>query len=96
VLRGLKAGGSTKLLESVWKAYDRFCIEILRDMDCSREDEDLERDITEHLSLMISDVMTGYELSVFSTPLAATRLGIAQPPQYDIVSAAMQPRIMGH
>ena len=60
-LRELKAGGSTKLLESVWKAYDRFCVEILRDMDCSREDEDLERDITEHLCLKISDVMTGYE-----------------------------------
>jgi hypothetical protein len=98
VLRGLKVGGSTRLLEFVWKAYDRLCIEALRNMDCSLEDEDLERDITEHLVLMISDVMTGYE------PFCAqhgpfereSRLGgSAQPPQYDIAfKLRCNPRIM--
>ena len=98
VLRALKAGGSTTLLEFVWKGYDRFCIEALRDMDCSFEDEDLERDITEHLVLMISDVMTGYEpFWVQHGPFEReSRVGgSAQPPQYDIAfELRCNPRIM--
>ncbi len=98
VLRGWKAGGSTKLLEFAWKGYDRFCIEALGDMDCSLEDEDLERDITEHLARMISDVMTGYEpFWVQHAPFEReSRMGgSAQPPQYDIAfTLRRNPRIM--
>ena len=67
-------------------------------MDCSLADEDLERDITEHLVLMISDAMTGYEpFWVQHGPFEReSRLGgSAQPPQYDIgFKLRCNPRIM--
>ncbi|OHB64023.1 MAG: hypothetical protein A2Y77_16245 [Planctomycetes bacterium RBG_13_62_9] len=98
VLHALKAGGSTTLLQFVWKAYDRFCIEALREMDCSLGDEDLERDITEHLELMVSDMMTGYEpFWVEHAPFEreSRQGGSAQPPQYDIAyKLRCNPRVM--
>lgn len=98
VLRALKTGGSIRLLELAWQGYDRFCIEALCDMDCSLEDEDLERDITEHLELMISDMMSGYEpFWVQHGPYEReSRVGGgAQPPQYDLAfKLRCNPRIM--
>jgi len=98
VLCRLKAGGSTKLLELVWKGYDRLCVEALHGMDCSLDDEDLERDITERLAPMISDMMTGNEpFWVQHGPFEReSRLGgSAQPPQYDIAfQLRCNPRIM--
>ena len=98
VLRGMKEGSSTRLLELVWQGYDRFCDEVLCDMDCSLEDEDLERDITQHLEPMIADEMTGYEpFCVQHGPFEReSRLGApAEPPQYDIAfKLRCNPRVM--
>lgn len=87
VLRSWKAAGTTVLLELVWKGYDRFCAETLSQVDCSKDDDDLERDITQLLEPKIREVMTGYEpFYVQHGPYEReTRLvGPAQPPQYDI------------
>ena len=87
VLCSWKAAGSIILLELVWKGYDRFCEETLSKIDYSKEDDDLERDITQLLEPKIREVMTGYEPFFFQhSPYEhESRLGgSAQPPQYDI------------
>ena len=61
VLRSLKEGSSTRLLELIWKGYDAFCAECLSQVDCSEDDGDLERDITQLLEPKICEVMTGFE-----------------------------------
>jgi len=98
VLHSLKAGGSVVLLELVWKGYDRFCAETLSQIDCSKEDGDLERDITQLFEPKIREVMTGYEpFYVQHEPYEhESWLGPpAQPPQYDIAFVLdSHPRVM--
>ena len=98
VLCSWKAAGSIILLELVWKGYDRFCEETLSKIDYSKEDDDLERDITQLLEPKIREVMTGYEPFFFQhSPYEhESRLGgSAQPPQYDIAfKLHYNPRVM--
>ena len=98
VLCSWKAAGSIILLELVWKGYDRFCAETLSQVDCSKDDDDLERDITQLLEPKIREVMTGYEpFFVQHSPYEReSRLGgSAQPPQYDIAfTLHCNPRVM--
>lgn len=87
VLNSLKQAGSTVLLALVWKAYDRFCEETLAQVDCSKEDKDLERDVTQLFEPRIHEVMTGYEpFRVQHGPYEreSREFAPAQPPQYDI------------
>jgi hypothetical protein len=98
VLRDLKQAGSTRLLTIVWKAYDRFCAEDLAQIDCSQEDEDLERNITQLLEPKMHKVMTGLEpFYVQHGPYEheSRKVAPAQPPQYDIAFVLYDnPRIM--
>jgi len=97
-LFSLKEAGSVVLLQLVWKAYDNFCARALSKVDCCREDEDLERDITEQLELDVREVMTGYEpFDVQHGPYERETRAVppAQPPQYDIAfKLRMYPRVM--
>lgn len=98
MLVSLKKAGSVILLGFVWKAYDNFCAEVFSRVDCSKEDEDLERDVTELFELEIRKVMTGYEpFNVQHGPHEReTRANApAQPPQYDIAFRLVSnPRVM--
>ena len=98
VLRSLKEGSSTRLLELIWKGYDSFCAECLTQVDCSEDDGDLERDITQLLEPKIREGMTGYEpFYVQHGPYEyESWLGVpAQPPQYDIAFVLLSnPRVM--
>jgi hypothetical protein len=98
VLHSLKQAGSTILLALVWKAYDKFCKETVVQVDCSKEDEDLERDITQLYEPMIHEVMTGYEpFYVQHGPYEreSRESAPAQPPQYDIAFILRNnPRVM--
>lgn len=98
VLRRLKIGSSIRILELVWKAYDSFCAEDLSEVDCCRDDGDLERDITQLLEPKIRHVMSGDEpFDVQHAPYEyESWLGPpAQPPQYDIAfKLRCNPRVM--
>ncbi len=89
---------SVILLELVWKGYDRFYADTLSQVDFSKDDEDLERDITQFLEPKIREVMTGYEpFYIQHGPYEReTRFGgSAQPPQYDIAFILhINPRVM--
>jgi len=94
----LKQAGSTVLLTIVWKAYDRFCAEELAQVDCSQEDEDLERDITQLLEPKMHETMTGFEpfnVQHESYERESRKAAPAQPPKYDIAFALRNnPRVM--
>ena len=98
VLRAWKAAGSVILLGFVWKAYDAFCAECLTQVDCSKDDCNLEINITQLLELKIRESMTGLEpFDVQHGPYEnESWLGPrGQPPQYDIAfQLRCNPRIM--
>ena len=98
VLRELKQAGSTVLLTIVWQAYDKFCAEELAQVDCSQEDQDLERSITQLLEPKMQEVMTGFEpFYVQNGPYEheSRKTSPAQPPQYDIAFILRNnPRVM--
>lgn len=98
VLRELKQAGSTVLLTIVWKAYDKFRADELSQVDCSQDDEDLERDITQLLEPKMHQEMTGFEpFDVQHGPYEReSRIAApAQPPQYDIAFVLRDnPRVM--
>lgn len=98
VFRDWKPEVSTVLLSIVWIAYDRFCTEVLTQVDCSQEDKDLERDITQLLEPKMHEVMSGFEpFFVQHGPYEheSSLGGSAQPPQYDIAFRLQcNPRIM--
>ena len=75
------------LLTIVWKAYDKFLADELTQVDCSQDDEDLERDITQLLEPKMHAAMTGFEPFVVQHgpyERERRRAAPAQPPQYDI------------
>jgi hypothetical protein len=98
VLHRWRADGSIILLRLVWKGYDSFCAECLTQVDCSEDDGDLERDITQLLEPKIREGMTGFEpFDVQHGPYERESwLGSsAQPPLYDIAfSLRSNPRVM--
>lgn len=78
---------STNLLGFVWRAYELLLKEVLSGIDCSKAEDDVERNITELLEPRIKKVMTGDEpFYVQHGPYEReTRAPApAQPPQYDI------------
>jgi len=87
VLRSWKSAGSVILLRLVWSGYDSFYKEALVQVDCSRDDKDLERDITQILEPKIRETMSGFEpFYVQHGPYEheTRQPAPAQPPQYDI------------
>jgi len=93
-----KASGSAVLLKIVWKGYDIFCREIISDIDCSKNNEDLERNITQLFEPCIHKAMTGYEpfyVQHGSYEQETRKPSPAQPPEYDIAFVwTNNPRIM--
>jgi hypothetical protein len=98
VLRSWKAAGTTILLRLVWDGYDLLCGEALDQVDCSKDDRDLERNITELLEPKIQQVMSGFEpFEVQHGPYERESwLGPpTQPPEYDIAfKLRNNPRVM--
>jgi hypothetical protein len=92
------ASGSAVLLKLVWKGYDIFYREVLAGIDCSKDDEDLERDITMLLEPRIRQAMTGDEpfyVQHSSYERETRKKSPAQPPEYDIAFVCHNnPRIM--
>lgn len=82
----------------MWKGYDIFYREVLSYLDCSKDDEDLERDITQLFELQIRQAMTGYEpfdVQHGSYERETRKKSPAQPPEYDIAFIwRNNPRIM--
>lgn len=98
MLRSWKESGSTVLLAIVWKACDRFQEDELARIDCSQEDEDLERNITQLLEPKMRKAMSGFEpFDVQHGPYEeeSRKAAPAQPPQYDIAFVLRSnPRVM--
>ena len=98
VAKEWSSDASSILLSFVWQAYDEFRKDILAHIDCSLEDEQLERSITQLLEPRIHKVMSGdepfyvqHEVYEYETRQSSS----AQPPQYDIAFILTQnPRIM--
>ena len=81
------ASSSAVLLKLVWEGYDIFCSEVLSKIDCSEEDEDLERDITQLFEPRIRQAMSGFEpfyVQHGSYERETRKKSPAQPPEYDI------------
>lgn len=89
---------SSIMLGFVWKGYERFCADVLCLVDVALADEQLERSITQFLTPMIRDCMTGFEpfdieqgVYEFETRVTAS----AQPPLYDLAFVLKSnPRLM--
>jgi len=98
VLRSWKAAGSVILLRLVWSSYDLFYQEVLAQVDCTQDDDDLERDITQLIEPKIQEIMSGYEpFYVQHGPYEheTRQPAPAQPPQYDIAFILRDnPRVM--
>jgi hypothetical protein len=98
VLRSWKAAGSAVLLSLIWKGYDSFRKASLAEINCSHEDESLERDITRLLEPKIREAMSGYEpFYVQHGPyeFETRQPAPAQPPEYDIAFVLRaNPRVM--
>jgi len=98
ILRNWKAAGSVVLLSLIWKGYDSFRKEALSQIDCSQEDESLERDITQLLEPKIHEEMSGYEpfyIQHGPYEYETRQQAPAQPPQYDIAfRLRAYPRVM--
>jgi hypothetical protein len=98
VLRTWKTVGSVILLRLVWTGYDSFYKEVLSQVDFSKNDDDLERNVTQLLEPKIRDSMCGFEpFDVQHGPYEeeTRQPAPAQPPQYDIAFfLRSNPRIM--
>lgn len=71
----------------VWSGYDLLLTEVLHGRDWTHVGDDVERDITEHLELMIRRNMTGYQpfdVQHGRHERETRAPAPAQPPQYDI------------
>ena len=98
VLRDWKKSGSMVLLTIVWEACDRFHADELARIDCSRDDKDSERDITQLLEPKMHDLMSGFE-PFYVQHEAYERESLKAPParphQYDIAFVLRRyPRVM--
>ncbi len=75
------------LLDFIWDAYDQLKCDVLDQVDGRKNEEELERSITQLLEQRIQRVMTGDEpFSVQHGPyeFETRKESPAQPPQYDI------------
>lgn len=89
---------SSIMLGFVWGGYERFCEDVLSQIDVSLSDEQLERSVTQLLTPKVRDCMTGYEpfhieqgVYEYETRVSAS----AQPPLYDLAYVLRSnPRIM--
>jgi len=75
------------MFRHVWDAYDLMRSEILSEIDISRAEDDVERDLTMSLERRIRRVMTGDEPYIVQHgpyEEETRKPAPAQPPQYDI------------
>ncbi len=98
VLRSWKTAGSVILLRLVWSGYDLFYKEALSQVDCSQDDKDLERNITQLIEPKIQEAMSGFEpfyVQHGPNEHETRQPAPAQPPQYDIAFVLrVNPRVM--
>jgi hypothetical protein len=57
----------TVLLNLIWKGYDRYQEDVLSKIDLSQADDQLERDITQSLSIYIDTARSGFEPFILRT-----------------------------
>ncbi len=77
----------TILIKFVWEGYDLLTKEVLSQIDSDRNEEQLERSITQSLESRIRRGMTGYEPFEVQHEVyenESRQSAQAQPPQYDI------------
>ncbi len=77
----------TVLLNLIWQGYDLYQNDVLSKIDLSQADDQLERDITQSLSIYIERVRTGFEpFSIRSEwfEMEMREPAPARPKQYDL------------
>lgn len=77
----------TQLLGFVWGAYDLHCREVLSRIDCTQDDRDLERSITQYLEPRIRELMPSclpYYVQHVPHEFETAREAPAPPPVPDI------------
>ena len=86
------------MLEVVWKGYDDLFTNVIRSMDITQADDELERTITQVLEPRIRRYLSGdepWDVQHGSYEYATRKPSPAQPPQYDIAFVLRRnPRIM--
>lgn len=87
VARNWSKDFSANLLRRVWQGYDLLCREVLSQIDLSKAEDDLERNITELLEPRIRRCMSSDEpfyIQHGPCERESRRPAPAQPPQYDM------------
>ena len=87
-----------EMLEVVWKGYDDLFTDVIRTLDITQADDELERTITQILEPRIRRYLSGdepWDVQHGSYEYATRKPSPAQPPQYDIAFVLRRnPRIM--
>ena len=87
-----------EMLEVVWKGYDDLFVDVIRSVDITQADDELERAITQILEPRIRGCLSGdepWDVQHGSYEYATRKASPAQPPQYDIAFVLRRnPRIM--
>ena len=79
--------GITVLLNLIWKGYDLYRSQVLSKVDLSKADDQLERDITQSLSIYIGLAQSGNEPFTMRTEwfeMEGREASPARPKQYDL------------
>lgn len=77
----------TVLLDLIWQGYDLYQSDVLSKIDLSQVDDQLERDITQSLSIYIEQVKTGFEPFFIRSEWFEMEMrepAPARPKQYDL------------
>ena len=87
-----------EMLEVVWKGYDDLFTDVIRSVDITQADDELEGAITQILEPRIRGCLSGdepWDVQHGSYEYATRKASPAQPPQYDIAFVLRRnPRIM--
>ena len=87
-----------EMLEAVWKGYDDLFTDVIRNLDITQADDELERAITQILEPRIRRCLSGdepWDVQHGPYEYATRKPSPAQPPQYDIAFVLRRnPRIM--
>jgi hypothetical protein len=87
LVKNWRPDGVTVLLNLVWEGFDLYKNAILSRIDLSQSDDQLERDITQSLSIYIEQASTKFEPFVIRTEFYEMELrepSPARPKQYDL------------
>lgn len=77
----------TVLLNLIWQGYDLYQNDVLSKIDLSKADDQLERDITQSLSIYIEQARSGFEPFVIRSEWFESEMrqpSPARPKQYDL------------